>query len=179
MTTLIKRKPPTKTEVLKELVAVRKEQMEKANEELRKARESYNDELEKDVLQYFLDNITSFKKDAFGVHLSLYHNQVAFRFARPLDESEELEHPKLPLELYTRVQKLYEMPREKYRDHEMTDSAIRKKLKENMEKVNPKSVVDATKSSDVERTPVVREYLEEFLTAFTQTTEAVDRLSAA
>jgi hypothetical protein len=176
-TTTPKRKAPTKAEAMKALIELERKLMVKENEEAKALHQRAEEELKQATLQYVSENF-----DTLKAHLEVgscgwrIEASIKFFSAPRLDEDDS-DHHRIPMppnlkELHTKLEEIDDRPNG-YVDH-IPDRDIRKRIEDKLKAVSADAVINA----QVERTPVVKEYLEEFLASLTKASKAAERLSS-
>jgi hypothetical protein len=172
-----KRKAPTKAEAMKALVELERKLMIKENKDAQVAKKLAHEELTRATFQYVLENFDTLKDK-----LQLRANRweliagIHFRVDKTGDESEASAPANLK-KLHKKWDEIDEHPCGYNPDQEPVRE-IRKRIEDKLQRVSPDAVINGTNCAQVERTPVVREYLEEFLASLNKASKAAERLAA-
>jgi hypothetical protein len=183
MTTTIstptKVKPPTRTQIINELLPLRREQMKK---EWDAAKEEY-DQAEKVVEAQVLEWVEQ-NPDAWVPHVAVqfYYSSCAIHCYLSDDKPKDGEKGKMQLPPHLLVeQKKLEGLKRKFNllrnPNHLRDSDIKKLIREELDALDPKSLIDNTTTEKAEEMPVMKEYLEQFMQTLTKVSNARKRLT--
>jgi hypothetical protein len=176
-TTTPNRKSPTKEQAMKALIELERKLMIKENEEADKAKRLAREQVEQAALQYVLENLDSLKL-RFEVDVYSSAVSVALKFCEHPDKAEnELAMPTSFKSLHNTWDNIDERPNG-WNPNNMSERDIKKRINDKLKKVNASAVIGGHKSAEPERTPVVKEYLEEFLASLAKASKVADRLVA-
>ena len=174
-TTTPNRKAPTKAEAMKALVELERKLMVKENEEAALKKAEAFQEFKTAMTSYFLENFETFQS-YLNIPTSSYDAQVQFRFSvTPNNETMSL--PPHLASLHKKWRDINERPCG-YNPDQQPVKDIRKHIEDKLKRVSPDAVINGTNCAQVERTPVVKEYLTEFLASLTKASKAAERLAA-
>ena len=175
MTTQIKRKKPTKKEILNELVPLRIKQMEQENKEAMEKHLEMNSELTEKLRAHLRANFESYidkvKAEYSGWRIFLGWD------LNDLDRDDEGLMP-LPEEVRGIVKAIKNHDSYPHQHWNMRENEVRKKLSKELTEASAPSVIAATKTEEEEKMPVVHEYLTEFLATLNRVNKAKERLVA-
>jgi hypothetical protein len=173
MTTQIKRKKPTKKEILDELVPLRIKQMEQENKEAMEKHLEMVGELTDKLRTHLRANFESYidkvEADYGGWRVSLGWT------LNGLDRDDE-GHMPLPEEVRGIVKAIKDHDSNPHGHWSMREHEVRKKLSKELSEASAPSVIASTKTEEQEKMPVMHEYLTEFLATLNRVNKAKERL---
>lgn len=173
-----KRKAPTKAEAMKALVELERKLMVKENEDAEAAQKRAHQELTKATVQYVLENLDALK-DHLEVNVNDWRVTAGVNFKvdpSDTDDDGQTMPPHLK-KLHNKWSEIDSQPNG-YSVDRISDKDIRKRIEDKLKRISPDAVINGTNCAQVERTPVVKEYLEEFLASLTKASKAAERLAA-
>ena len=163
---------------MKALIEVERKLMIKENKEAEAAKEAAREAFEKAALQHVLENFMALK-DSLHVDVWSSSTKVGIRF-RSADNKDDEDGLPMPLhlrKLHSAWDEIEENPNG-WNVERLPERDIRKRIEDKLKRVNASAVINGTNRAQVERTPVVKEYLEEFLASLTKASKAAERLVA-
>lgn len=163
---------------MKALVEIERKLMVKENKEAEAAKEAAREAFEKAAIQHVLENFTALK-DHLCADIWGHSSKVGIRF-RPADNTDEEDGLPMPLhlkKLHSAWDDIDSQPNG-WNVERLPERDIRKRIEDKLKRVNASAVINGTNCAQVERTPVVKEYLEEFLASLTKASKAAERLVA-
>jgi hypothetical protein len=169
-------KKPTKNQIIAELLPIRKKQMK---EEYIKRVEQYNEaknDLEEKSTRWLKENphewinfAQSYCYGSNGVSLSIHMH------GDPSDKRNG--RVQTPPQLKALFDKVAELEVHYYNNPDRkTDVQIRKMIREELDALDPKSIIDNTATENAEELPVQKEYLEQFMSTLMKVSKARSRL---
>jgi len=176
MNTTTNRKPPTKAEAMKVLIEMERKLMVKENEEAKAAKQLAEEELTKATIQYVLDNFDSLKAN-LQLELSSWQLMAGVSFKTNSQEKALTPIPPHLKKLHKKWDDIDDNPHGWNVDR-IPERDIRKRIEDKLKRVNASAVINGTNCAQVERTPVIKEYLEEFLASLNKASKAAERLAA-
>ena len=174
-TTTPNRKAPTKAEAMKVLIEMERQLMIKENAEASLKKAEALQEFKTALTSYFLENVETLKSH-LHIPASTYDAQVQFRFSLT-QNNETMSLPPHLASLHKKWKDINERPCG-YSPDQQPVKEIRKRIEDKLKRVSPDAVINGTNCAQVDRTPVVREYLEEFLASLNKASKAAERLAA-
>ena len=172
-----KRKAPTKAEAMKALVELERKLMIKENEDAKVAKELAHEELTRATLQYVLENFDTLKGK---LQLKASSWQLMAGVCFKVDKTDDESNTPVPANLKKLHQKwddIDDHPNGWHVDR-ISERDIRKRIEDKLKRISPDAVINGTNCAQVERTPVVKEYLAEFLASLSKASKAAERLAA-
>ena len=178
MDTTTNRKSPTKAEAMKALIEMERQLMIKENAEAKAAHKRAEEELTQATLQYVLANLDTLK-DHLEVDVNGWRLMTGVNFnVDPNDkEGGGLPMPPNLKKLHKKWSDIDDTPNG-YSVDRIPERDIRKRIEDKLKRVNASAVINGTNCAQVEKTPVIKEYLAEFLTSLTKASKAAERLAA-
>lgn len=176
MNTTTNRKSPTKAEAMKVLIEMERRLMVKENEEAKAAKERAQEELTQATLQYVLENLDTLKAN-LQLEVSSWTLMAGIKFKVNKEETALTPIPPHLKRLWKQWDDMDENPNGWNVDR-IPERDIRKRIEDKLKRVNASAVINGTNCAQVERTPVIKEYLEEFLASLTKASKAAERLAA-
>lgn len=170
-----KRKAPTKAEAMKALIEMERKLMVKENAEASLKKAEALQEFKTALTSYFLENVGTLKSH-LNIPASTYDAQVQFRFSLT-QNNETMSLPPHLASLHKKWKDINERPCG-YNPDQQPVREIRKRIEDKLKRVSADAVINGNNCAQVERTPVVKEYLEEFLASLTKASKAAERLAA-
>ena len=174
-----KRKAPTKAEAMKVLIEMERKLIRKENEEAQAAKKLAQEEVRKLTAQYALANWGTLKEH-LHIEVSDYTLEVGIKF-RIDPKDNDATTTKMPPELcgpFKKFENIDANPNGWRDPDKYTPAELRSRINDKLKRVSADAVINGTNCAQVERTPVVKEYLEEFLASLTKASKAAERLAA-
>lgn len=164
---------------MKALIEVERKLMHKENEEARAAKQAAREEFSKAAMEYVLENWDALKPslqtDVWSSSASVC---IKLRPGKNGDEDANVQMPPHLKKLHQKWEDIEETPNGYWNPDRVSDRDIRKRIEDKLKRVNASAVINGANCAPVERTPVVKEYLEEFLASLTKASKAAERLAA-
>ena len=179
MTTSTKVKPPTRTQIINALLPIRREQIKKDWEAAKAECELAAKAFEDNTAEWVMQN-----PDVWSPHVRVCHYGTMEISCFLDDEKPENDEPgriQLPTHLLAEYRKL-EALKEKLdglpNPNHPRDSDLKRMIREELDALDPKSLIDNTTTEKAEEMPVMKEYLEQFMQTLTKVSKARARLTA-
>jgi hypothetical protein len=173
-----KRKAPTKAEAMKALIELERKLMIKENEEAAAAKQLALEELKQATVQYVLENLDALKTQ-LHVDANFWRLKAGVGFNVDSKDKDDGGLPMPPhlKKLHKKWNEAEERPNG-YNVEHLAEKEIRKRIEDKLKRISPDAVINGANCAQVERTPVVKEYLTEFLASLTKASKAAERLAA-
>jgi hypothetical protein len=178
MTTATKVKPPTRSQIINQLLPIRREQLKKewddAKAEYKVAEEAF-EALATDWIKANPSVWTPF------ISVDSYYSGMSIScfLVNEKDHATGSGTTMMPPHLLAEYNKLEDIEKKHHKmlnPNHLSDHSIRKMIREELDALDPKSVIDNT--APTEEMPVVKEYLEQFMATLTKVSKARARLAA-
>jgi len=180
ISTPTKVKPPTRTQIINELLPLRREQIKK---DWDAAKEEY--ELAEKAFEAMTAEWVKQNPDVWTPHVKVRFYYSRIEISCYLNEGKtedgELDTVLMPPHLLVEHKKLEDLEKKSDKlpnPNYQRDSDLKRMIREELDALDPKSLIDNTSTEKAEEMPVMKEYLEQFMQTLTKVSNARKRLAA-
>jgi hypothetical protein len=180
MTTATKFKKPNKNQIINELLPIRREQIKKdweaARAEYREAEEAF-----KAFIADWVKQNPSVWTPFVGIGSFYAGMRISCFLVDDPDRSTGSGTMMMPPHLlaeYNKLEALETNHRKLPNPNQLSDHSIRKIIREELDALDPKSIIDNTPAEKEGEMPVMKEYLEQFMATLTKVSKARARLAS-
>lgn len=170
-------KAPSRTLVIESLVPIRRQQMAEKFAAVKQEVEATEKAFQDLLTSWVKENPLEWSKH---VEINFYYGRVALNLYFETERNNSEGHMQYPPTLLSPFNKLEELKLKLFQTPNpgnWRDWDIKKKIREELNTIDAKSVIESTKAIP-EEVPVMKEYLEQFMKTLTKSARAAERLAA-